>query len=151
MPLLHILEWPFIVASLRHTCVIIMLSNQHLDMPHLWGGWIISEKCSLTQILTDLWTIFERNRYFVYIEKVLDIWVQLMKNGGKNKSVIILFSVWMSHKDKLSLFNFGLFSKCILCVDLIILPKYYFKLRKSVKIYIKHTFFTLKKNLNKLI
>ncbi len=25
----------FIVASLRHTCAIIMLSNQHLDMPHL--------------------------------------------------------------------------------------------------------------------
>ncbi len=49
---LHILEWPFIVASLRHTCAIIMLSNQHLAMPHLWGGWIISakEKCSLTQI-----------------------------------------------------------------------------------------------------
>ncbi len=49
---LHILEWPFIVASLRHTCEIIMLSNQHLYMPHLWGGWIIStkEKCSLTQI-----------------------------------------------------------------------------------------------------
>ncbi len=49
---LHILEWPFIVASLRHTCAIIMLSNQHLDMQHLWGGWIISakEKCSLTQI-----------------------------------------------------------------------------------------------------
>ncbi len=49
---LHIFEWPFIVASLRHTCAIIMLSNQHLDMPHLWGGWIISakEKCSLTQI-----------------------------------------------------------------------------------------------------
>ncbi len=49
---LHILEWLFIVASLRHTCAIIMLSNQHLDVPHLWGGWIISakEKCSLTQI-----------------------------------------------------------------------------------------------------
>ncbi len=49
---LHILEWPFIVANLTHTCAIIMLSNQHLDMPHLWGGWIISakEKCSLTQI-----------------------------------------------------------------------------------------------------
>ncbi len=49
---LHILEWPFIVASLRHTSAIIMLSNQHLDMPHLWGGWIIlaKEKCSLTQI-----------------------------------------------------------------------------------------------------
>ncbi len=49
---LLILEWPFIVASLRHTCAITMLSNQHLDMPHLWGGWIISakEKCSLTPI-----------------------------------------------------------------------------------------------------
>ncbi len=34
-------------------------------------------------------------RPFVYIEKVLDLWVQLMKNGGKNKSVafIILFSM----------------------------------------------------------
>ena len=32
---LNILEWPFTVASLRHTCAIIMLSNQHLDMPHL--------------------------------------------------------------------------------------------------------------------
>ncbi len=32
---LHILEWPFIVASLRHTCAIIMLSNQHIVMPHL--------------------------------------------------------------------------------------------------------------------
>ncbi len=49
---LHILEWPFILTSLRHTCAIIMLSNQYLGMPHLWGGWIIStkEKCSLTQI-----------------------------------------------------------------------------------------------------
>ena len=38
---------------------------------------------------------FERNKPFVYIEKVLDLWVQLMKNGGKNKSVafIILLSV----------------------------------------------------------
>ncbi len=34
---------------------------------------------------TDLLTIFERNRPFVYIEKVLDLGVQLMKNGGKNK------------------------------------------------------------------
>ncbi len=39
--------WPFIVASLSHTCVIIMLSNQNLDMPHLWGGWLSR---SLTQI-----------------------------------------------------------------------------------------------------
>ncbi len=36
---------------------------------------------------------------FVYIEKVLDIWDQLMKNGGKNKSVVftILFSVNTCH------------------------------------------------------
>ncbi len=79
---LHMLEWSFIVASLRHTCVIIMLSNQHLDMTHLWGGWLSH---SLTQIYTDLWTIFERNSPFVYIEKALDLWVQLMKNGGKTK------------------------------------------------------------------
>ena len=39
---LHISEWPSIVASLRHTCAIIMLSNQHLDMPNLWG--IINRK-----------------------------------------------------------------------------------------------------------
>ncbi len=32
---LHIIEWPFIVTSLSHTCAIIMLSNQHLDMAHL--------------------------------------------------------------------------------------------------------------------
>jgi len=25
----------FVASSLRHTCAIIMLSNQHLDMPHL--------------------------------------------------------------------------------------------------------------------
>ena len=35
---LHISGWPFIVASLRHTCAIFMLCNQHLDMPHLLGG-----------------------------------------------------------------------------------------------------------------
>ncbi len=50
---LHILKWPFIVASLSHTCAscAIMLFNQHLDMPNMWGGLIISaKKCSLTHI-----------------------------------------------------------------------------------------------------
>ncbi len=39
----------------------------------------------------------ERNRPFVYIEKDLDLWVQLMKNGGKNKSVAfkILVSIYI--------------------------------------------------------
>ena len=32
---LYILEWPFIVPSTRCTCVMIMLFNQRLDMPHL--------------------------------------------------------------------------------------------------------------------
>ncbi len=93
---LHILERPFIVSSLRHTCVIIMLSNQHLDMPHLWGGWIISakEKCSLTQIYTDLW-IFERNRPFVYIEKVLDLWVQLKMGTKTSVAFIILLYIYI--------------------------------------------------------
>ena len=46
---LHLLEWPFIVPSTRCTCIMIMLFNQLLDMPHLSGGWIIlvKEKCSL--------------------------------------------------------------------------------------------------------
>ncbi len=37
--------------------------------------------------------IFERNRPFVYMEKVLDLWVQLMKNGGQ--------------KQKCCIYNFG--------------------------------------------
>ena len=47
---LHISEWPFIVPSTRWSCVMIILFNQLLDMPHLSGGWIIlaKEKCSLT-------------------------------------------------------------------------------------------------------
>jgi hypothetical protein len=32
---LHILEWPFIVPSTRCTCVMIVLFNQLLDLPHL--------------------------------------------------------------------------------------------------------------------
>ncbi len=63
------------------------MSNQHIYMPHLWGGWIISAKEVFTN--TDL-DRFERNRPFVYIEKVLDLWVQLMKNRGKNKSVAFI-------------------------------------------------------------
>ena len=40
----------FCCPCTRYTCVMIMLFNQLLDMPHLSGGWIIwsLEKCSLT-------------------------------------------------------------------------------------------------------
>lgn len=41
---LHILEWTFIVPSTRCICVMIMLFNQLLDIPHLSGGWIILTK-----------------------------------------------------------------------------------------------------------
>ncbi len=36
---------------------------------------------------------------FVFIEKILDLWVQLMKNEGKNKSVafVILVSVFSKY------------------------------------------------------
>ncbi len=38
---------------------------------------------------------FVNNMCFVYIEKVLDLCVQLMKNGGKSVAFIILFSVYI--------------------------------------------------------
>ncbi len=39
---------------LRHTCAIIMLSNQYLDMPHLWGGWIILFRQICEQYLREI-------------------------------------------------------------------------------------------------
>ena len=47
---LHTLEWPLFVPITRCTCVMIMLFNQLLDMPHLSGRWIIlaKAKCLLT-------------------------------------------------------------------------------------------------------
>ena len=55
---LHILEWPLIVPRTRCTCVMIMLFNQFLDMPHLSGLWIIlaKEKCSPTRMFLCVWT-----------------------------------------------------------------------------------------------
>ena len=38
---LHILEWPFIVHSTRCTCVMIMVFNQIINLPHLSSRWII--------------------------------------------------------------------------------------------------------------
>ncbi len=52
----HISEWSFIVASLRHTCAIIMLYNQRLDMTHLWGGWIITfTNTDLDRFVNNIW------------------------------------------------------------------------------------------------
>jgi hypothetical protein len=46
----------FYCPSTRCTCVMIMLFNQILDMPHMSGGWIIlaKEKGSLTWMETNL-------------------------------------------------------------------------------------------------
>lgn len=53
------------------------------------GEWIIlvKEKCSLTQIYKDLRTTFESHESFVYVEKISDVWVQLMKMGAKTKAL----------------------------------------------------------------
>ncbi len=93
---LHILEWPFIVASLRHTCAIIMLSNQHLDItPVRWMDYLgkreVLTNTDLDTIVNNIW---EKWAFCVH-RKSLRSLVQLMTNGGKNKSVafIILVSV----------------------------------------------------------
>ncbi len=90
---LHILEWPFIVTSPRHSCVLTVPFNQHPDMPHLSGGWIIlaKEKCALTQIKTNLWIKFE------CVEKVWNVLFQL-KNGSENKSVVFIFLFRVAEK-----------------------------------------------------
>ena len=65
---LDILEWPFIVPSTRCTCVMIMLFNQLLHMPHLSGGRILfaKEKCSLTGMWTNLCIKFEGKAFCAY-------------------------------------------------------------------------------------
>ncbi len=62
-------------------------------MDYLGKGEVLTNT-DLDRFVNNIW---ERKRPFVYTEKVLDLWVQLMKNGGKNKSVafIILFCVYI--------------------------------------------------------
>ncbi len=48
---MHILELPFFVASLRHTCAIIMLSNQHLDRVETPMRWM--DYLSKGEVLTN--------------------------------------------------------------------------------------------------
>ena len=91
---LNISYWPFIVASLRHTCAIIMLSNQHLDMSHLWGGMDYLGKgevltnTDLDRCVNIIWQKWS----FVYIENVLDLWVQLMEKWEqKQKCCVYIF------------------------------------------------------------
>ena len=83
---LHILEWPFIIPSTRRTCVIFMLFNQLLDMPHLSGGWINLAKEKY--FLTHSCTAFERNTHMDIIHMDMCIWtiyynVENVKNKEK--------------------------------------------------------------------
>lgn len=51
----------FYCGQPKHTYPIIRLSNQHLDMPYLWNGWIISAKENVPDtVQAHLCIIFER-------------------------------------------------------------------------------------------
>ncbi len=58
-------------------------------MDYLGKGEVLTNT-DLDRFVNNIW-----EKPFVYVEKVLDLWVQLMKNGDKNQSVayIILFSI----------------------------------------------------------
>ncbi len=50
-------------------------------MVYLGKGEVLTNT-DLDRFVNNIWVKY---RPFVYIEKVLDLWVQIMKNGGKNK------------------------------------------------------------------
>lgn len=65
---LDILAGPFHVTSPKQAWTIIMLHNQHVDMPHLSGGWITLPNHS-------------------------NVLIHFVKNANKNKHVEILLSL----------------------------------------------------------
>lgn len=80
-------QWPFTVTSPRHTCVLIMLFNQPLDMSHLLCGWIILAgrgahyqgfNLICEQILREI-------RFFVLRK------LQLMKTGARTVFVLYFY------------------------------------------------------------
>ena len=91
---LHISEWPFIVASLRHTCAIFMLSNQHLDMPHLWGGMDYLGKgevltnTDLDRFVNNIW---EKWIFWVYRKSFRSLSSALKKWEQKQKCCVYIF------------------------------------------------------------
>lgn len=85
----------FIPTCPRHTSVIVMLFNQHLDMSQLSRGWIILEKQ----------------------EEVWDLWLHLMKKN--TLSLFLLSVIWVfdrrSHCQlcEILTFTFFFFTKLI--------------------------------------
>ncbi len=61
-------------------------------MPARWMDYLgkgeVFSNTDLGRFVNNFW-----EKSFVCIEKVLDLWVQLMKNGGKNSSVAIIILV----------------------------------------------------------
>lgn len=43
------------VASLRHTCAIIMMSNQLLDVTHLWGVPYVTSVTDSERLMSNIW------------------------------------------------------------------------------------------------
>jgi hypothetical protein len=97
---LHILKWPFIVPSTRCTCVIHMLFNQLLDMPHISGGWIVlaKEKWLLTG-MTNKFAQNLREISFLYVWKNSGIFYFSSWNMGPTLYMLhlYLFSVYVLH------------------------------------------------------
>lgn len=67
---LNLSEWPFIVGRLRHTCALIVVSNQPLDMAHL-GGLSQQNRNARYQRL-GLVCNYLREMVILCVEKVLD-------------------------------------------------------------------------------
>lgn len=72
------------------------LRNTHAVQSASWYGTpgpyqdadarIISAKtCPVLQIKTDLWTIFQKNDFFVFVENVSDLWARLRTIRSKKK------------------------------------------------------------------
>jgi hypothetical protein len=113
---LQILEWPFIIPSTKCICVMIMLFNQLLDMPHLSGGWTILAN---DKMLTNLCTSFEKYTFcadgkfwdlLFHLYYVLCIWLNthhtfcIWAGRGQVMSVSIWFCIKKITKLKSSRF-----------------------------------------------
>jgi hypothetical protein len=97
---LHILEWPFIVPSIRCTCLVIMLFNKLLDMPHLSDVWIIlaKDKYSLKGYKHICAQHLREIRFCVGMEHFWNLLFQLMKINGTNTLNVFFFKyLWSLH------------------------------------------------------
>ena len=93
------LHTAFIVASLRHTCAIIILSNQHLDLPHLWGGMDYlgkGEVLTITDLDRFVNNIWEKCLFCVYRKCFRSLSSSHEKWEQKQKCCIYIFVQFMT-------------------------------------------------------